>query len=237
MIGLRRFSGISSLRAAGIVAAVLLGGLGGAAPSFGAEEPHGASAAPATPPPASLKIKNGLALLDSDVLLKVYYYAYSGEPVDYSAILTANPLNMNAPKPVDASAEQEHAIDALINQAKAHPDILIEARDISLAPYDGKTGSFPINNRVFMPGAKFYFDNSPFHYFYANATAFRDLRPDAQSKLAIDRALANYEYFAMDIVGHVTHADAKSKAIAVDLRKVTLKNVAGRTLITRVSGS
>src|SRR5487761_2012797 len=48
----------------------------------------------------SLKLQNGLAVLDSAVLLKVYHYAYSGTPIDYSEILTENTENIVAPKPV-----------------------------------------------------------------------------------------------------------------------------------------
>jgi hypothetical protein len=182
----------------------------------------------------SLKIQDGLAQIDSDVLLKVYYFAYSGTPVDYSAILTANTENIVAPVPVQPSPAQRQTIDKLIAIAKAHPDVTIKVDDIALNAYDQPSHSFEVVNRLFIDGARFYFDNSRYHYVYSGADAFRTLQcTDAKTIAAINSAVENYVHFSMDIVGHVGHAVPKDTALVIDLRKVTLKDAIGETVITQ----
>ena len=184
----------------------------------------------------SLKIQNGWALLDSAVLLKVYYYAYSGTPVDYSEILTENTENIVVPKPVQASDAQKQVIDKLIRLAKAHPDILIKVDDIALDAYDKANQSYSIVNRLFINGTKYYFDNSPYHYIYAEAGNFRNLQcADAATRSIINSAITNYEHFSMDITGHASSAVVKNKALVINLSKVTLKNAGGKVLITQVN--
>ncbi|WP_146748534.1 hypothetical protein [Thiomonas sp. X19] len=186
----------------------------------------------------TLKTEQGLAVLDSDVLLKLYVYAYSGQPVDYSAVLTENTENIDPPKPVQASATQKQEIDRLIQAAKAHPDVLIKVSDIALDAYDKADQAYPIDNRLFIKGADYYFDNSPFHYFYASPGSFRKLHcTNAQTIATLDSAIVNYEHFSMDIVGHVSGSVAKDKALSIDLRKITLKDTVGGVLITQASGS
>lgn len=183
----------------------------------------------------SLKLQDGLGLLNSAVLLKVYYYAYSGMQVDYSGILTENTENIVQPNPVQASNDQKKMIDQLIRIAKTHPDILIKVDDIALDAYDRTSRSFPVVNRLFMKGARFYFDNSRYHYYYSDAGTFGVLRcTDSKTIAAINSSVANYEHFAMDIVAHVNRTVAKEDTLVVDLRKVTLKDSSGHLLITQV---
>jgi len=184
----------------------------------------------------ALKLQDGLALLNSAALLKVYYYAYSGTPVDYSGILTENTENIVQPSPVQASNDQKKAIDYLIRSAKTHPDILIKVDDIALDTYDKKTRSFPVVNRLFIKGARFYFDNSRYHYYFSDAGAFSVLRcTDSKTIATINSAVSNYEHFSMDIVGHVSRAVAKEEVLVFDLRKVTLKDSSGNLLITQIT--
>jgi hypothetical protein len=186
----------------------------------------------------TLKIEQGLAVFDSDVLLKVYVYAYADQPVDYSAILTANTENIDPPEPVQPSAAQKQKIDQLILAAKAHPDVLIKVSDIALDAYDKTAQAYPIDNRLFIRGANYYFDNSPFHYFYTAPDSFRKLHcTDAKTMAILNSAITNYEHFSMDIIGHVSGTVAKDKAMKLDVRKVTLKDTVGRVLVTQAGGS
>jgi hypothetical protein len=199
-----------------------------------ADVPHSQRAVVSKPLEAvTFKTEGDEALLDSAVLLKSYYYAYSGTPIDYSAVLTANTDNIVPPTPVEPTASDKAAIDRLASQAKAHPDILIKADDIALDAYDRKSRSFEVVNRLFIDGGRFYFDNSPFHYTYSNPAGFRSLPcRDAKTIAAIDSAVENYQHFSMDISAHVSHADSKDKSLTFELRKVTLKDARGNTLIT-----
>jgi len=184
----------------------------------------------------SLKLEDGMALLDSDVLLKVYYYAYSGQAVDYSAILTENTEHIDPPKPVVPSAAQKQAIDRLIQAAKAHPDVLIKVDDIALDAYDKANRAYPIDNRLFIKDVAYYFDNSPYRYVYVHPESFRELHcVDPRTMSTLDAAIANYVHFSMDIVGHVSGADAKNNALVLALRKVALKDGTGRVLISQLS--
>ena len=184
---------------------------------------------------SSIKFQNGLALLNSAVLLKVYFYAYSGIHVDYSEILTENTDNIVVPRPVQATDAQKKVIDRLIQIAKTHPAVLIKVDDIVLDEYDKPTQSYPIVNRLFVNYTKYYFDNSPYHYFYADAGNFRNLHcPDAKIRTVINAALTNYEHFLINIEGVISTVVAKDKALIINLHKVTLMNSVGGVLITEV---
>ena len=186
---------------------------------------------------ATLKLEDGMALLDSDVLLKVYYYAYSGRAVDYSAILTENTEHIDPPKAVVPSAAQKQAIDRLIRAAKDHPDVLIKVNDIALDAYDKGKRAYPIDNRLFIQGVAYYFDNSPYRYVYLHPEPFRELHcADPKTMATLDAAIANYVHFSTDIVGHVSGADAQNKALVLALRKVVLKDGTGRVLIDQRGG-
>ncbi|WP_156030092.1 hypothetical protein [Thiomonas sp. FB-Cd] len=185
-----------------------------------------------------LKIEHGLAVLDSDVLLKIYVYAYSGLPVDDSAILTENTENIVPPVPVQASAAQAQAIERLIQAAKAHPDVLIKVNDIALDAYDKAAQAYPLDNRLFIKGVGYYFDNSPYHYVYTDAQSFRKLHcTDPKTIAILDPAIGNFEHFSMDIVAHVQGAQGKSHRLELDLRSITLRDTVGGALITQAKGS
>jgi hypothetical protein len=173
-----------------------------------------------------LKLKDGRAVLDSAVELKAYYYAYSGEPVDYSAVLTADTENITPPVPVVATPEQKQQIDALVQAAKAHPDVFLEAEEVTLQPYDKATGAYPLTNRLFVHAARYFFDNSPFHWSYSQQDeALRKLRcTDAKTRARIDSDMASYKMYKADILAHVGGADVKAKAISLAVNEVVLKS-------------
>ncbi len=183
----------------------------------------------------SLKFQNGLALLNSALLLKVYFFAYSGLHVNYSEILTENTENIVIPEPVQATDAQKKVIDRLIQVAKAHPAVVIKVDDIVLDEYDKASQSYPIVNRLFVNYTKYYFDNSPYHYFYADAGKFRNLHcGQANTRTVINAALTNYEHFLINIEGNVSTVVAKDKALIINLHKVALMNSTGIVLITEV---
>lgn len=181
-------------------------------------------------------VKDGRALLNSAVLLKIYYYAYAGVPVDYSAILTPNPENIDPPAPVQPSAEETAAIDELIGVAKAHPKLVIEVGDIALDPYETETASYPIDNRLFIANVGYYFDNSPYHYIYTNAAEFRNLKSeDPEINAEIDAAIANYQHFDMHIFADITGVEPENTALELTLDHVDLIDGEGKVLITHAA--
>ncbi|MHB1669875.1 hypothetical protein [Thiomonas sp.] len=239
---------VAALLVCGAVALPWLSELAVSAPSETNQNVPGLADTPGTHPSlpgmdralngGMLKTEQGLAVLDSDVLLKIYVYAWSGQAVDYSAILTENTENIEAPKPVQASAVQKQEIDRLILAARAHPGVLIKVNDIALDAYDKADQAYPIDNRLFIKGADYYFDNSPFHFAYVDPESFRKLRcTDAQTIATLNAAIVNYEHFSMDIVAHVDGASAKDKGLSIALRQVTLKDAVGGVLISQTAGS
>lgn len=179
-----------------------------------------------------ITIKDGRALLDSAVLLKIYYFAYAGVPVDYSAILTPNPENIDPPAPVQPTAEEKAAIDKLIGEARAHPKLVIEVGDIAFDPYDAAAGAYPLDNRLFIAKAGYYFDNSPYHYAYTNAAGFRMLKStDEAVNATIDAAIMNFEHFRMHIFADITGAMADKSALELTLDHIDVIDASGATLI------
>jgi hypothetical protein len=199
-----------------------------------ADTPGSQNAAVSKPLAAiTFKTESGKAVLDSGVLLKVYFYAYAGIPVDYSDVLTENTDNIVPPVPVKPSAADRAAIDRLVAQAKAHPDLLIKVDDIALNAYDKTSRSFEVVNRLFVDGGRFYFENSPFHYAYSNPAQYRTLPcTDTRTVAAIDSAVANYQHFSLAISAHVAQTNAKDKSLILALGAVTLKDELGSPLIT-----
>ena len=184
----------------------------------------------------AMRMRHGAVLLDSAVLLKVYVYAYSGQPVDYTAILTANTQMIRPPAPVIASPGERRGIDAMIAFAKTHPRLLIRVGDIALDPYVAAAGYYPIDNRLFIGQAGYYFDNSPYHYVYAHPAAWRHLRcDDAAVRRSIDRAIAGYVHFRMDIDASVLGASGATRALRLRVDRVRLLDRAGRVLIDQRS--
>ncbi len=182
----------------------------------------------------AIKQYQGAVVLDSAILLKVYYYAFSKQPVDYSAILTANTEMIDPPKPVVPTAADKSALDAMITFARAHPNIVIRVDDIALDAYVADGGYYPLDNRLFIHGVGYYFDNSPYHYAYLHPEGFRHLHcTDAATRKTIDAAIANYVHYKMDIYATINGANVADKSLLVTVRNVALRDDIGNTLITQ----
>lgn len=180
----------------------------------------------------AIKQRDGRVLLDNAVLLKTYVYAVSNQPLDDSAILTPNTEMIDPPKPVRATAGERKQIDAMIAFAKAHPRLRIDVDDIALDPYVAASGYYPIDNRLFIHGAGYYFDNSPYHFTYDHPEAFRHLRcADAAVRKTIDARIANYAHFHMAIFANVLGADAKTQTLHLRVEEVQLEDDLGNVLI------
>jgi len=180
----------------------------------------------------AIKVRDGTVVLDSAVLLKTYVYAYSRQPLNYSGILTANTEMIDPPKPVQATAREQQQIDSMIAFAKAHPKLQIDVDDIALDSYVPAGKYYPIDNRLFIHGAGYYFDNSPYHYTYDHPEAFRHLQcTDAAAMKTINDAIANYVHFHMRIFATVLGADAKTQTLHLRVDEVQLKDDLGNVLI------
>ena len=167
-------------------------------------------------------------------MLKVYFYAYSDMPVDYGAILTANTENIIVPEQIRPGEEQRRVIDELIKIARIHPDVLIKVDDIGLNLYDRTTRSFQWVNHIFVPGTRYYFDNSAYHYVYEETNDFQTLRStDARIIELINADIENYRHFEMDIRGRVIRADPVSREVVIELKNVVLKNGRGEVLVSQ----
>ncbi len=179
-----------------------------------------------------LKTVDGAAVLDSDVLLKIYVFAYSKQPIDYSAILTADTQAIDTPEPVQPTASQKQEIDRLLQAARAHPTVLIRAHEIALFPYDATAGGYKMQNRIFarLAGKGYFFDNSLYHFVYVNFEPFSVFRTsDPATRKAVDAAIAGFEQFSLDIVGRVTAGDKDS--ISIQPLSATLKDNVGGTVM------
>jgi hypothetical protein len=180
----------------------------------------------------AIKVRDGAVVLDNAVLLKAYVYAYTKQPVNYTAILTANTEMIDPPAPVQATAREKQQIDAMIAFAKAHPKLLIRVDDIALDAYVPEGKYYPIDNRLFIHGAGYYFDNSPYHYSDEHPEAFRHLQcTDPATLKTINQAIANYIHFHMTIASSVLSGDAKTQGLLLRVDEVKLKDALGNVLI------
>jgi hypothetical protein len=180
----------------------------------------------------AIKQRDGLVVLDNAVLLKTYVYAYAKQPLDYTAILTPNTEMIDPPQPVQATAKEKQQVDAMITFAKAHPRLRIDVEDIALGPYVAASKDYPIDNRLFIHGAGYYFDNSPYHFTYDHPEAFRHLQcTDPAVMKTIDRNIANYVHFHMAIFATVLGADARTQTLHLRVDAVQLKDDLGNVLI------
>ncbi len=192
------------------------------------------SAAPFTQPLGlgSMALRDGAVVLDSAVLLKVYYYAYARQPVDGSAILTPNTDMIDPPAAVQPSSGQARQIDAMVGFAATHPRLLIVVDDIALDAYVPSGKYYPIDNRLFIHGAGYYFDNSPYHYVYEHPSPFRHLHcADAATVRILNQAIENFRHFRMAIACTVLGADAATHALRLRVDELRLLDAGGRTLI------
>ncbi|OIQ76094.1 hypothetical protein GALL_422320 [mine drainage metagenome] len=185
----------------------------------------------------AIKVRDGAVVLNTAVLLKVYVYAYSKQPVNYTGILTADTEMIDPPAPVQATAREKQQIDAMIAFAKAHPTLLIRVDDIALDPYVPADKSYPIDNRLFIHGAGYYFDNSPYHYSYDHPEAFRHLQcTDPAMLKTIDQAIASYIHFHMGIACTVLGADARTQGLLLRVDEARIKDALGNVLIDQKAG-
>jgi len=176
--------------------------------------------------------RDGRVMLDNAVLLKTYIVAYSGQPLNASAILTPNTEMIVPPKPVQASAKELQQLNAMLAFAKTHPKLRIDVDDIALDTYAAADHAYPIDNRLFIHGAGYYFDNSPFHYTYDHPEAFRRLHcTDPAVMKTINANIANYVHFHMSIFATVLGADAKTQTLHLRVEQVQLKDDLGNVLI------
>ncbi len=182
----------------------------------------------------AIRLKDGAVVLDSAVLLKVYVYAYTAQPVDDTAILTPNTQMIHPPAAVHATPGQAREIASMIGFARAHPRLLIRVDDIALDARVAQGGYYPIDNRLFIHDAGYYFDNSPYHYRYQSPRQFRHLHCEDPAVIRdIDRSIANFVHFDMDIACTVLGADAKSHALLLRIDEVRLRDAVGNVLIDR----
>jgi hypothetical protein len=180
----------------------------------------------------AIKQRDGFVELDNAVLLKTYVYAYSKQAVNYTGILTPNTEMIEPPAPVQASAKEKQQVDAMIAFDKAHPKLRIDVDDIALDAYVPQGKYYPIDNRLFIHGAGYYFDNSPYHYTYDHPEAFRHLAcADAAVMKTLDAAIANYQHFHMTIFATVLGGDAKTQGLLLRVDEVQLKDALGNVLI------
>lgn len=180
----------------------------------------------------AIKLRDGMVVLDSAVLLKVYVAAYMRQPVDYSGILTANTEMIDPPQPVQPTARERQQIDAMIAFAKTHPKLLIRVDDIALDAYVPGDSAYLIDNRLFIHGAGYYFDNSPYHYSYDHSEAFRRLHcTDPAVRKTIDQAIASYTHFPMRIACTVLGVNTATRGLLLRVDSVQLDDALGNVLI------
>ncbi|MDY0329498.1 MAG: hypothetical protein RBR52_03255 [Thiomonas sp.] len=180
----------------------------------------------------AIKQRDGYVVLDNAELLKTYVYAYSRQAVNYTGILTPNTEMIQPPAPVQATAKEKQQVDAMIAFDKAHPRLRIDVDDIALDAYAPQGKYYPIDNRLFIHGAGYYFDNSPYHYTYDHPEAFRHLAcTDAAVMKTLNDAIANYQHFHMSIFATVLGADAKTQTLHLRVNEVQLRDALGQVLI------
>lgn len=180
----------------------------------------------------AIKQRDGLVVLDNAVLLKTYIYAYSKQPLNTTAILTPNTEMIDPPKPVQATAKERQQIDAMIAFDKAHPRLRLDVDDIALDPYAAAGKYYLIDNRLFIHGAGYYFDNSQYHFTYDHPEVFRHLQcTDPAVMKIIDGNIGSYVHFHMAIFATVLGADAKTQALHLRVDEVQLQDDLRNVLI------
>jgi len=190
-------------------------------------------AAPAEDIPPPRLVADRIAL-DSDLVLKTYIWAYGADRIDAAAILTRNSEDIAPPPAAAPTPEQRTAVERIAKDLRAHPQLVIHADDIAFAPSAGHPGAFDITNRLFVDTARYYFDNSRYHYVFVNAVGLRTWAPPSRAQgAALARDAANYEHFQMDIAARVVRADAAQATLRLAIERVDLKSAAGTLLWSR----
>ena len=172
--------------------------------------------------------------LDSDLVLKTYVWAYGAERIDAAAILTRNSEDITPPPAATPTPDQRKAVEGIAKDLRAHPKLVIHADDIAFEPSPGHPGAFDVTNRLFVDTARYYFDNSRYHYVYVNAAGLRTWAPPSLALgAALARDVANYEHFQMDIAARVVRADPARSTLELAIVRVDLKSAAGKLLWSR----
>ena len=174
----------------------------------------------------------GFVPLDSADQLKAYYFVFTRTPVD-RAEFTRYALNQGKAA-VQAAGD---LADKAVERARAGADVMFDLKDISLNNYDAAKQAFPMDNRLFLGKLGYYFDDSPYHYFYTNPSSLNPLPcPDPAIVRTIDDRVNAYKLFEMKVYGRVTGADATDKSVAVKIAKIELLDDGGHLLFERNAG-
>ncbi len=174
----------------------------------------------------------GFVPLDSADQLKAYYFVFTRTPAD-RAEFTRYALNLGQA----AVQAADDLADKAVERAKADADIILDLKDVSLNNYDASKQAFPMDNRLFLGKLGYYFDDSPYHYFYTNPSNLNPLPcPDPAVARTIDERVNAYKLFEMKVYGRVTGADATDKSVAVKIAKIELFDDGGHLLFERNAG-
>lgn len=182
----------------------------------------------------------GHAVLGSALQLKAYYYAYSGAPPAYrefggyagDQLQLADGASGTAIKP-----SVKAQIDKAVAAAKRQPAVMLDLKQIALHQYDASARAFPMDNRLFVQGMKFYFDVSPFHYRYDDVPK-TDGVPcvDAGVVTKVDEMVKNYRQFNIRLYGRVKAADRETKSVTIHLTKFELLDDHDQLLMSQAMG-
>ncbi|MEJ2346884.1 MAG: hypothetical protein P8076_16255 [Gammaproteobacteria bacterium] len=205
-----------------LAALALAAGAGAWSGRVDAGEAH---AAPALP------LKAGYRTLGNAFRLKAYYYAYAHTPA-VPAEFTRYRGDEKA-----AGTGLSAKVAAAVHAARTHPGVVLELGEVALRQYDPERQAFPMDNRLFIQGMRYYFDVSPYHYVFADA---RGLNPlpcrDPATVAEIGRLVAAYRQFAMRVYGQVVSADPKQNAVVIRVQTVQVFGPGGHLLLERSGG-
>jgi hypothetical protein len=178
---------------------------------------------------------NHFVTLEDADQLKAHYFVHAHVPVDYGEFTRypRNPDKVTAGQDGTPQAQADNAVSL----AKASADVLLDLKDISLNNFDATAQAFPMDNRLFLGPLGYYFDDSPYHYFYANPKGLNPL-PCADPAVArtIDDEVKAYRHFEMKVYGRVVGANAHDKSVAIRIVKIELLDDGGRLLFDRNAG-
>lgn len=195
-------------------------------------DPAAVAGEPAAPAVALPAIPAPYQRLDSADLLKGYFFA-DAKVAPVAAEFTRYQGDVDA-----AERGAANRVQAAMAAARKSAFVVLDLPDIGLHRYDGNTYAFPMDNRLFVPGMSYYFDNSPYHFVYTNPQGLNPF-PCRDPLLVerIDQAVARYETFRIRVYGQVMGADAGDHAVSVRLIKVQLLDKAGQVLLTHDVGA
>jgi len=180
------------------------------------------------------RLEEGRIVLDSDLVLKSYVWAFGTAPIDANAILTRNTEDISPPPPAQPTPEQRVVLEQIAKDLRTHPQLVIHADDIAFEPSPGHPGAFDITNRLFVETARYYFDNSRYHYLFRSAGSLRTWEPPSREvAAALARSVTAYDHFRMDIAARVVRADPAELSLELAIERVDLRSANGRLLWSR----